>query len=750
MARLTVPLDAAGIDGFDPKQPVKVLLTSGGKPIGAQSVSLDKKGQGEATFDVDEKQTGLRIIVGPPDATDEELTGLQTIGVDIPKRRFGGREQLVIPAIRITPYYWFWWLRWCRTFTVHGRILCPDGSPVPGAVVCAYDVDAWWWWWSKQQVGCATTDANGAFTLTFRWCCGWWPWWWLRLRRWYVEPRLSDIILRALQREPRFPRPPFPEPTPDLGIFDRLLGQQSPAPSLGRTALAAPALSRVDSSVGSPVLADRAKASVAGRALTTRNRAVAAVDPTLLDGLRDRLVRTLPSIPALEAVRLWPWHPWQPWWDCTPDLVFRATQTCGGSEQVIVDEGWFNARWNVPQVSNVTLTASNDACCVPINDCTEGECLALAKVCSIDADEVGGNPGADLTPVGYAYPNAIANGGDAPFAGRVDIRGTTPCLSDVDFYEIEYSPDGGVSWAQMPAPALGTFTREYWDFVLGTDVDVPFSAQVPIDGRHVYETLEHYEATHTPADWGASKVWLGTNIDMVVPWVSAPTFGDGTYSLRVIGYDEAAGVLSNARILNVCDSNTESRITVTIDNQSSFPAPGPVDNPCGSGTTHNCTNEPETDILDARIVRAAGGTTAIGACGEVRIEPGDMLEVDFVAHDAQGHLAWYSLIATYGENLSRNLIGLGGALSALPGGAPPVPAAAQVGPDYAAARTLPQNAAAPTWTGGAIRLSISAAVAFPESCCYQLELRAYKRTIVDCLANNAHRNLSERSFQVSV
>jgi hypothetical protein len=29
-------------------------------------------------------------------------------------------------------------------------------------------------------------------------------------------------------------------------------------------------------------------------------------------------------------------------------------------------------------------------------------------------------------------------------------------------------------------------------------------------------------------------------------------------------------------------------------------------------------------------------------------------------------------------------------------------------------------------------------------------LRAYKRTIVNCQANNTHRNLSERSFQVSV
>ena len=734
MASITVPLDASAVQGLDPKQAVKVLLTSRGKPISSQSVTFEKKQQAQVTFDVKGNADSLRVIVGPNDATDQELTGLQTIGVDVPRRRFLGKDQLLLPPIRITPYYWFWWLRWCRTFTINGRVLCPDGSAVPGAVVCAYDVDAWWWWWSKQQVGCATTDATGSFTITFRWCCGWWPWWWWRLRRWYVEPVLAGHILGALQRQPRLPRPPIPDPIPDLTFFESLVGAAPVPPVPGRAALVTAARS----------------AALSGVATRAGRRAMAAVEPSRLDGLRERLVQVLPEIPALQLLRLWPWWPWHPWWDCTPDIVFRATQVCGGAEHVIVNEGWFSARWNIPTTLDVTLTATDEACCIPINDCIEGECIALAKVCSVDADEVGGNPGADPTPVGYAFPNVISNGGDAPFAEVVNIRGTAQCLSGVDYYEIEFSADGGATWAIVPAPALGTFFREYWDFVLGTDVDVAFSAQVPIDGHNVYETVEHYEATHTPGDWGGTKVWLGTNIDMVFPWVTDPTFGDGTYSLQVVGYDEAAGVLSNRRVIQVCETNTPAKITVTIDNQSSFAAPGPADNPCGGDTTHNCTNEPNTDIIDARIVQAGGGTVAIGPCGNVTIGAGDTLEVDFVAHDAQGHLASYSLLATYGENLSRDLIALGGVLTPLAGGAPPVPAAAQVGPDYATARTLPQTAVAPTWTGGAIRLSISAAVAFPESCCYQLELRAYKRTIVNCQANNAHRNLSERSFQVTV
>ncbi len=722
MASITVPLDASGVQDLDPKQAVKVLLTSRGKPVSSQSVTFDKKQQAQVTFDLDADASSLRVIVGPYDATDEELIGLQTIGVDVPLRRFLGKDELLLPAIRISPYYWFWWLGWCRTFAINGRVLCPDGSPVPGAVVCAYDVDAWWWWFSKQQVGCATTDATGSFTITFKWCCGWWPWWWWRLRRWYVEPTIAGHILGALQRLPRLPRPPIPGPNPDLSFFENVIGTAPAPPVPGR----------------------------AGIGGSSARKAVSTVEPSRLDALREPLVQILPEIPALQSLRLWPWWPWHPWWDCTPDIVFRVTQHCRGAERVIVDEGWFSARWNIPPALDVTLAATDEACCIPPNDCIEGECLALAKVCSVDADQVGGNPGADPTPVGYAFPNVISNGGDAPFAERVDIRGTAQCLSNVDYYEIESSDDGGVNWDVVPPAALGTFFREYWDFNLGTDVDVGFSAQVPIDGHHVYETVEHYEATHTPGDWGGTKVWLGTNIDMVFPWRTNPTFGDGTYSLQVIGYDEAGGVLSNRRVIQVCESNTAAKITVTIDNQSTFPAPGPVDNPCGTGTTHNCTNEPNTDIIDARIVRAGGAVVVIGPCGDVEIGAGDTLEVDFVAHDAQGHLASYSLLATYGENLAQNLIALGGTLAPLPGGAPPVPPAAQVGPDYATARTLPQTAAAPTWTGGAIRLSIPATVAFPESCCYQLELRAYKRTIVSCLANNGHRNLSERSFQVTV
>jgi len=735
-AKITVPLDASGIEGLDPKQGIKVLVAEGDKPLASQTTTFEKGQRTEVTLGFEGSPRRVRVIVGPGDATDADLVGLQTITVDVPLRHWRGKDAVAIAPIRIPPYYWFWWRRWCRTFTIHGQLLCPNGQPVPGATVCAYDVDAWWWWWSLQSVGCAVTDVNGAFAITFRWCCGWWPWWWWRLRAWQLEPTLASELLKALQRDPRFPRPPIPDPRPDLDIFRALAHRPEDPLIVGRAAMTPGAQRLAPTPIGMT------------RAGMPRSDTAPRFDVAALDSLRENLVARLPAVPRLEALRLWPWWPWHPWWDCTPDIIFRATQPCHGAINTIVAETWFDARWNIPQALNVTLVANDLACCRPdVPPCEEGECLAFTDVCSFDVDDVGGNLGAPAAPVGYANPGVIAETGDAPFGDHVTIRGTIDCLSGVDYYEVEWQPEGGGPWLPMLPAALGTFFREYFDFATFTDVDVPFSAAVPISGHHVYETIEHYEATHTPADWGATKVWLATNFDVLLLWLTNGTFGDGAYRLRIVGWDEAGGVLQNPRVLPVCGTQTAAEVVVMLDNQSTYPPPGPADNPCGPGTTHACTNEPLTDILSVEIVHAGGGSAPLGPCGNIQLQPLDILRVDFAAYDAQGHLAWYDLIATYGENLASPLLGLPGA-TLTPLGGQPVPAALQVGPTYTQARLA--GAPAPLWAGGAIRLEVSAAAAFPESCCYQLELRAYKRTVVNCHQNFAHRNLSERSFQVTV
>jgi len=745
--RLEIPLDASGVEGFKPDLPIKVAVQDRKGALQSQQAKLDAKGTGKVAFTFSGDPGPLRVAVGPADATDEELFGLQTLQFEVPVRRWL-EPRLVLPPVRIPPYHWHWWRRWCRNFVVRGRVLCSDGRPVPGARVCAYDVDAWWWWSSRQLVGCDTTDATGSFEIAFRWCCGWWPWWWWRARVWELDPHLVEKIHPRLARDPVFRRIPLPDPTPDLAIFEHLLGEDEVASlNLTRHAvlpkLAAPATEMK----ASGVLAADLSAAVQPRV---------AIDPAVMADLRDRLVARLPRLPELEQLHLWPWWPWQPWWDCTPDIVFRVTQDCNEPGTVIVDEGYGATRWNIPTSLDVTLLANRLACCLSDQDDEpEGKCALLSNVCDNPINLIGGNPGAAAAPVGYLSPGAVSNYGDRPYGGRVLVQGQVG--SAVDYYEFERSDDGGATWHDLPAASVGDIPRRYWIPTTNTFQAVPFLTTV--DARLVFESRQHYEATHDPLSWGVTRFWMADNYLSLLNWQTATPFLNGTYRLRVKGWELVAGHLANPQILPTCSVATPAGLVLRIDNRLEGAASGhPIgdpNHPCGTGTVHTCTLEPDTDFLGVRIVHADGSPpTPVGACGNVPVSDADTLQVDFLAHDPEGHLAYYTLQATYGENLAVNLLSLPG-VSLTPLGGGPVPPAAQVGPGYVNARSALApplgGAAAPIWRGGAIRLEVPARQAFPETCCYQLELRAHKRTIVGC--NHSlwnHTNYSEFSFMVVV
>jgi len=314
----------------------------------------------------------------------------------------------------------------------------------------------------------------------------------------------------------------------------------------------------------------------------------------------------------------------------------------------------------------------------------------------------------------------------------------------------------------MPPAAAGGFTRWYWENVppatAGPEdwhpVNFNFSL---ISGRNVVESREHFEANNAPLNWGLTRFWV-YNRDLLMNWLTENNFSDGRYYLRVQGWDLVAGNLQNPRILPLCGTEDENYLVLRVDNRLN-PDPGHVPpatptHPCGSGTIHTCTLEPDTDFVSVKLIR--GGTEIdIAACGNEHVHHGDILRVDFIADDPNNHLAYYTLNAIYAENLAVDLLSLGGTLTPL-GGAP-VPAAAQVGPNYGSAvygpgsTALSQGAASPIWRGGAIRLEVSAALAFPETCCYQLELIAHKRTIVGCdYSLWGHANKSTYALGITV
>ena len=768
---LAVTLDASGIEGFEPDRKVKVLAVPERGESRSATVELDEAGKGTARFDLDETPGAVKVYVGPADAADEELPGLQTIARSIPARRWDELANVILP-VAVTPHYWWWWRRWCRTFVARGRVQCPDGSAVPGAEVCAFDVDAWWWWTSLQQVGCAVTDVDGTFEIRFRWCCGWWPWWWWRWRFWRLEPFLVERILPELQRLPEILKIPLPDPVPKLSMFRDLLGDEaiglSDLRAIDRPLFTGADIASKPAAVAADCGSERLR-QVSG--LTDQVRAqlptaaaeqrAAAAESRLVARLREQLVARLPAPPsALSGFYVWPWWPHLPWWDCRPDLIFRVSQNCGAGDVVIVDEDYADVRHNVDPVTEVTLVANDSACCVTPDpdDDPAGVCAVLTDLCDAPLVAIGGNDGAPSAPVGYLNPGDMDNRGDRPFGGTLVVQGHMG--SDVDYYEPLVSADNGLSWAPLPTSALGGITRWYYVPATQSWVAVPFLHTV--DGRRVYESRVHYEASHDPGSWGHTRYWAFGTYGYLVRWLTTQPFLNGTYRLRLRGWQRVGDELVNPTDpLPTCGVTIPAEVVVQIDNRlvgaGSGHPPSVPSHPCGAGTVHTCTLEPDTDFVAVRIVHADASEVPVDACGNVPIGPGDVLEVDFFAHDPEGHLAYYTLQATYGENQKVNLLAPsdvpsvdmpGFGLSSLAGLA--VPAAVQVGPDYAVARS-DQGAVAPEWKGGGLRLRVKALEAFPETCCYQLELRAHKRTVVNCSGSLwNHTNYSEYSFLVVV
>jgi hypothetical protein len=768
--RLEVALDASQARQTESGQRIKAVAQLQDGSLHEIVAKLPKDGKGEVIFEFDEHPGQVRILLGPGDASAEEILNLQTLTRTVQTAQWSDKRSLNLTVI-IPAYYLVWWLWWCRTFTIRGRVVCPDGRPVPGATVCAYDIDLFWWWVNKQSVGCATTDIDGTFEITFNWCCGWWPWYWWNWRRWVVDPVLSGRIIEQL-RELKIRKIPIPDPIPDPYVFQEILaglgsGPLPPLPVQRTLAAGSAEMKAMGTLPGAAEL--EAAGMETARMATTQSQSINTnlrghlLEPGLLESLRPRLAEALQPIPDLVGVHLWPWWPWYPWWDCSPDIIFEITQPCEGGMQVVLEESWPNTRWDIPTELDVTLVTNELACCLDDHEDPLGDCLFLSHVCSgITIDEIGGNLGAPALPPalnGYASPGSS----DRPFAGSVPVYGEFGDTAPADYYEFEWwNPDHLPlpDWEPIPPNSFSAPTRTYFGPGLAAEPglvhNVPFPL-TPMDGRNVVESRHHFEAGHDPLSWGVTRGWF-LNSAHYLGSIQTGAFADGLHRFRVTSYALAGGHLDGGHVLDQCyvTPGVQNYLLLRIDNRvtgtaSGHPSVWP-DHPCGGTTVHTCTLEPETVILNIKILNPDETLKAlVGPCGEVEVDEGDLVQFDFVAYDIDGHLDHYWLQVTYGENQVQWLAnggglnaGVGASFVLSPG---PLPAA-QEGPSYWHALVDTPAATRPTWQGGAISIRANAADVFPITCSYQLELRAYKRTIVSCDGDLIHRNLSERSFAV--
>ncbi len=656
------------------------------------------------TFDTDPGT--VKVALGPDSATDAEILSADTIGRTIPGRFFDGRTIDLTP-IQIGPWYWERWRRWCRTITVTGRVVCADGLPVPGATVTAYDIDWWFLWTSKQYAASATTGPDGTFTMEFRWCCGLFPWWWwFQNRPWVFDPHLAERIGKVL----------------DPGVLEVDRGPVA--------RLAAPT-TQPSLAVVAPLLAKADLGTVTGDVLT---RPLAELEPKILDRARELLVKDLPVAPDLQRLGIWPWAPWAPWRDCSPDLVFSVTQSCGNGPVVVLDEGVDQTRWDVPDRLDVTLVAGENACCVAPP--TGEDCLVVDTVCGAELGHVAGNDGAPATPAaveGYLVTgtDGVDQALDIPFGGVVTVTHNPSDLVGLDYYGFEYSTDAGATWQPLPQGSLQSFARSWKDFDPSHpqhDGDVAF-APVAVAGYGVYETRRHFEDNHF-GDWAPTgqRYWLSPNWSTLLVLNSA-TLPDGHYRFRVVEFTASGpDSFTGPTPARGCDDR-QPAFALTLDNRVITAIGHDPGHNCGG--VHVCTVEPDTAIVAVRI-----DGQPVEPCDMVARGDGTV-EIEILAHDPDGHLGSFTLTSHWGVSNSRDLTALG-TVSCTSGG-----------PDATSySQALAGGATRPTWTGGTFVVKLPVTVAFPDRCCYLLRLEAVKRTLDSCY--QTMRNVSEMTLGVGV
>lgn len=715
---------------YKKEKPIKVAAVRHNKILGAAEIDIRKiedvsKIPVTIKFDYPtEKPPGAYILIGP-NLPEREFLGIEAKKIWVPPKKFKDNiADITKEKVFIPKYLFRRWLILCRTFTISGRVVkrvwkwdqieqmyVPCDEPVPGAKVEAFDVDCWWFWWKKDLVGSAITNPDGTFELKFRWCClVWLP---ILKPRWVIDPDLLKHVTEAVK--------PHVGPIPPEALkspvdFEEFLGGGTVAgPSFP---LPPPAPERAE---------------------FISERYMESAFP-----VKDLISKIRPILPPLPC--WWPW-PFR-FTDCSPDIVFKVTQECEGVENVIYTESVFRTRWNIPTNLNVTLFANEKACSIPV--CEEPppeDCLKFSWVNCVGVEHIGTSSGPpDLR--GYASPGSADN----PFAETVRVRGLFGALSDVDYFKVEYSYNDG-AFKDMPKDTLVTFTRSYWAPPPGSPPSTPakwnhvtFKPE-DVDGEVVYKTLTKAEEENPlPAGWTWGYLW--NDFNTLFRWNSQDLEGDGLYTIRLVGYrwNDTTKKLENAHIMETCEMQTsqEERVMIRIDNRL---ANDPLyesneDRPCGSGTIHLCTYEPDCDFREViHVKKDQNGniveTKKVGACDIIELSDNDDIVIHFNASvpktKKDGHLLGYHMYAHWGENRAFPVL-TNGTLEADPD--------ELLGPRYGNTFTgvqgihrgsLPATDPEhdrPYWFGGNFKVTVKGDKF--ETCAYTLKLRVWKRTIVSC------------------
>jgi hypothetical protein len=690
-------LDLSQVKELKRDEPLRVSLVRGERVVASRLVDLAKVKSldgipVEIAFELPpgERPSDLELRIGP-DAPEPILPHYDALALraspdQLAELARGGVLDLGRQAISDAIYIGWW--RTCYRYTLRGRLVRRVGrcdEPVPGAVVEAQDVDRFFFWVRRTLITTATTDADGYFTMTFRWCC--WRWWFYPYLGWYLDAaqweRLRELLAGLRRLVPTVPIPTGPNP-PDPPLLMRLakaLDALDPA-----SAVKPPALGR----------------GLAGGGLVRTAAAPAPAPPPALNLAPALTPAKSPALTAEARVILAQIRELYPWWwwegeDCYPDVLLRATQAAAGGA-VILEEPFSAVRDDLrPSSSPIdlgTLLANDSAVAADTcrRDVPEGDCFKFTDVGTVQVPDIGPvSTGGPLA--GFAYSGSA----DEPFGGTLDLFGgfgrvtVTDPTRFVDYYKLQVAPWGGnpaalpadADFADIPYQRLGHLNRQYWG------VDNPAAPTrtewVPVDlgpepsgpALGLYRTVEsfqrEYEAAYggPPGAWG----WLWTSAQWIAN-VDTSYMPDGLHVMRLVGFRQAAGGILTPRVLLNCTLASEPQTVELL--------PLALDN---------------TPLADVHVlgIDVNGVAQPSVTCQELQLKAGDRVTVHFRVQDTKNHLYDFGLAEHHRLDCAVSL------LDASLAGEP----AATVGVStYAGYIAAVGAAARPNWGGGSYKVDL--------------------------------------------
>ena len=309
-----------------------------------------------------------------------------------------------------------------------------------------------------------------------------------------------------------------------------------------------------------------------------------------------------------------------------PDLIFLITQNTGAVETVY-EELPTELHPNVASGTALVLEIPSGAAVFVNPALTPG---------SVPNDHlflftrIGNLPTADIDCVPWmgmstGYYRARAQGysgteSDVPFGRTLDLFGWFGQLTNVDYYQVRYSTDGGSTWeyvsTNLPNKWYDTSALSSYDWKWVSQSMGPFS-----DGglNNLYVVPHFFDPD--PADGVPAGSYPWTYLDRIARF-SSTLVPDGTCLITIDAYEWSGSALIPATSVTVDPNYGE--IKLRIDNTA--------------------------PVVQIDSLELNGMELAPCAMLTFRTSASDWIGVEITAWDANGHLSSYSLSAQYGHS----------------------------------------------------------------------------------------------------